>query len=175
MKKWMIGGGILGALAVVLVAGSLMVMSAFAQGSTPPQADTGPNEQVPSYTSSIHVDEAQYEGRSETDEAKALAGLATITPEQAKDAALAANPGASVVKVELDNENGALVYSVELDSGLDVKVDAGNATVLHVEQADANEGAEVGADTDNVQEQFESQNQADDVTETPGIEDASGQ
>lgn len=172
-KQWMLGGGILGALAVALVVGSLMVMPALAQGPTPPQADTGPNEQAPSYASAIRVDDARYEGMSEADEATALAGLATITPEQAKDAALAANPGATAVKVELDNENGALVYSVELDNGLDVKVDAGGGAILHTEQADADE---VGAaDTDNVQEQFESQSQADDATEVPGVEDAAGQ
>ncbi len=140
MKKWMIGGGILGALAVALVAGSLMVMPAFAQGPTPPQADTGPNEQAPSYASAIRVDEAQYEGMSEADEATALADLATITPEEAQDAALAANPGTAVVKVELDNENGALVYNVELDSGLDVKVDAGSAAVLYTDSDGDHEG-----------------------------------
>jgi len=37
MKKWLIGGGILGALAVALLVGSL-VKGAFAQGPTPPQA-----------------------------------------------------------------------------------------------------------------------------------------
>ncbi len=173
MKKWLIGSGILGALVVALVVGSLMVVPALAQGPTPPQADTGPNEQAPNYVSAIRVDEAQYEGVSEADEAKALAGLATIAPEQAKDAALAVNPGATAVKVEMDNENGALVYSVELDNGLDVKIDAGNSAILHTEQADADEVN--AADTDNVQEEFESQSQADDATETPGIEDAPGQ
>ena len=63
------------------------------------------------------------------------AGKATITVTQAEAAALAANPGTTVVKVELDNENGALVYSVELSNGLDVKVDAGNGEILHTEQA----------------------------------------
>jgi len=116
------------------------VMPAFAQGPTPPQADTGLDEQVPSYASAIRVDDAQYEGMSEADEATALAGLATITPEQAKDAALAANPGATVIKVELDNENGALVYSVELDNGADVKVDAGNGTVLYTDSGGDHEG-----------------------------------
>ncbi len=173
MKKWMIGGGILGALAVALVAGSLLATPVFAQGPTAPQADTGPNEQAPSYASAIRVDEAQYEGMSEADEATALADLATITPEQAKDAALAANPGTAVVKVELDNENGALVYSVELDNGLDVKVDAGDGAILHTEQADADEAG--AADTDNVQEEFESQSQADDAQEVPQAENAPGQ
>jgi uncharacterized membrane protein YkoI len=33
----------------------------------------------------------------------------------------------------LDNENGSLVYSVELSNGTDVKVDASNGAVLHAE------------------------------------------
>jgi uncharacterized membrane protein YkoI len=102
--------------------------------ATAPDTDTV-EEQAPSYQSSITVD-AQYDGKTEADEAAALAGQATITPDQAKTAALAANSGTSVVKVELDNENGALVYSVELNNGLDVKVDAGNGTVLHVDSGE---------------------------------------
>jgi uncharacterized membrane protein YkoI len=174
MRKWLIGGGILGALVVVLLVGSL-AMTAFAQDPTPPaqteeQADTGPDEQLPSYASSIRVDDAQYEGLSEADEAAALADSATITPEQAKAAALEANPGATVVKVELGHENGALVYEVELDNGLEVKVDAGNGAILSTEQADADEAT---GDLDDVQEEFESQ--TDDALETPYAEDAPGQ
>jgi len=145
MKKWLIGSGILGVLLASLLVGSLAA-TAFAQTPTPPQAqaegqaDTGPDEQVPSYGSAIRVDDAQYEGVSEADEAAALAGLVTITPEQAQAAALEAHPGTTVLKVELDNENGALVYSVELDNGLDVKVDAGNGAVLYVDSGGDYEG-----------------------------------
>ena len=77
---------------------------------------------------------------SEAGEAAALAGQAKISVEEAKAAALAANPGATVVKAELDNENGALVYSIELSNGSDVKVDAGNGAILHTETGGDNEG-----------------------------------
>jgi uncharacterized membrane protein YkoI len=87
--------------------------------------------QEPQLNGSIAVPDAQYEGMSEADESAALAPLATITPEQASAAAQADVPG-DVQKVELDNENGSLVYSVEI-GGKDVKVDAGNGAVLHVE------------------------------------------
>lgn len=96
-----------------------------AEGS---EADDGVQE--PLYTGSIIVDQAQTEEVSEADEASSLQGKAVISAAEAEDAALAANPGTSVVKTELDNENGSLVYSVELSSGADVKVDAGNGTVL---------------------------------------------
>jgi len=96
--------------------------------------------QEPSYTGSISVDQAQTEGMSEADEAAALQGKATISAADAEAAALAANPGATVVKSELDNENGALVYSVELDNGADVKVDAGNGAILFTDSGADNEG-----------------------------------
>jgi hypothetical protein len=96
--------------------------------------------QEPSYTGSIAVDQAQTEGMSESDEAAALQGKATISAADAEAAALAANPGATVVKTELDNENGALVYSVELSNGADVKVDAGNGSILFTDSGADSEG-----------------------------------
>lgn len=103
------------------------------------------DEQQPQYTGSITVNEAQYKGMSEADEAAALQSKANITSAQAEAAALAANPGTTVVKTGLDNENGVLVYSVELTNGKDVKVDAGNGKILHIEQSgnDATEAAGV--------------------------------
>jgi outer membrane lipoprotein SlyB len=48
--------------------------------------------------------------------------------------------------IELDNENGNVVYSVEITkadgSKLDVKVDAGNARVLHQEADDGDDAGE---------------------------------
>lgn len=187
----------IGAAASTMVLGSVgasgMIVHAQSVPATPPaqtqeQAETGTQDNIqdPSYSGNIAVDQAQTDGMSEADEAAALQGQATIAAADAEAAALAANPGATVVKTELDNENGALVYSVELDNGLDVKVDAGNSAILHTEQA-GNDGAEMDeagetegaeaagadADQDNVQE--ESASQAGDATEAPGVEDAAGQ
>ena len=53
---------------------------------------------------------------------------------------LSINAGATVVKVELENENGAVVYSVELSDGSDVKIDAGAAAILHTEAPGESEG-----------------------------------
>jgi uncharacterized membrane protein YkoI len=57
-------------------------------------------------------------------------GNPVITSEQAQAAALAAHPGRTVIKTELDNENSQLIYSVELDGGLDVKVDAMTGAIM---------------------------------------------
>lgn len=59
-------------------------------------------------------------------------GTPAITAEQAQTAALAVQSG-TVLKTELDDENGQLVYSVEFDGGVDVKVDAMTGSVLSTE------------------------------------------
>lgn len=113
-----------------------------APGADPPgNKDT--DVQEPSYTASIRVPNNDKDNGkdNEADESAQLSKLAKITSEQAKQAALAEVPG-KVVKTELDNENGNVVYSVEIDTGSgvkDVKVDAGNGKVLNVEADDPNE------------------------------------
>jgi uncharacterized membrane protein YkoI len=68
-----------------------------------------------------------------TDVVTATLGTPAITADQAQAAALAANPGTTAVKTELDDENGKLIYSVELNNGLDVKVDAMTGAILSSE------------------------------------------
>ena len=63
-----------------------------------------------------------------------------LTPEQAKIVAVEANPGTTALGVEQENEHGTLVYEVQLDNGLEVKVDASNGTILGTEREDAING-----------------------------------
>ena len=66
------------------------------------------------------------EDKAEGAERESLKSLARITPEQARAAALAQVPG-TVKKVELENEDGNVVYGVEIKTAngeSDVKVDA---------------------------------------------------
>ncbi len=66
-----------------------------------------------------------------------LASLAKITAKDAKVKALAGQPdGTTVTEVELENEDGCLIYGVELSDGSEVMIDAGNGEVLQVELAD---------------------------------------
>lgn len=166
MKRLLFGGGLTSAVVAAFFLGSLTLGLVAAQTPPTPTSQATvkdePNgeEQKPSYVGSIQVpnDQAKEaegerpegkkasganEDKSEQEEAKALAGLAKITADQAKEAALAQFPGATVTKVELDDENGYLVYSVQLtdtsDKGQDVKVDAGNSKVLATEAEEAEE------------------------------------
>jgi uncharacterized membrane protein YkoI len=102
------------------------------------QSGGGGDAKAP-YTSSVTVADSGTE--NEADDA-ALAGLAKISPDQAKAAALAAVPG-TAGKVELENEDGNVVFGVEVTtaggSKMDVKVDAGNGKVLAQEPDDGAE------------------------------------
>lgn len=105
------------------------------QGTDGETADDNTASQDPTYVASIAVDEASLEGLSDAQECTALTELATVTPEEAQ-ATAETETGAVVAKVELDNENGYLIYSAELEDGRDVKVDAGNGKILAVESPD---------------------------------------
>lgn len=104
------------------------------------------------YTSSITVAD-DTEATSEADEQATLAGLAAISADDASAAALATQPG-TVSSVTLENENGNVVYTVEIDTNtgtVEVTIDAGNATVLATETDDGDhdgdhEGAGDAAD-----------------------------
>jgi uncharacterized membrane protein YkoI len=55
---------------------------------------------------------------------------AAITADQAIAAALAAHPDAAAVRTALEKERGTLLYSVKLNTGQEVKVDANTGQVL---------------------------------------------
>ncbi|WP_432262722.1 PepSY domain-containing protein [Cupriavidus sp. TMH.W2] len=99
--------------------------------------------QSPAYQSSIRVPD---QANGERGEAARLASLAKIDATRAISAAQAKVSG-TVLRVALDNENGNLVYSVEIKTATneiqDVKVDAGNGAVLHVDA-----GGDEGEDED---------------------------
>jgi uncharacterized membrane protein YkoI len=92
------------------------------------------------------------------DDESGFAEMAKISLDSAVNAALKAVPG-KVLKAELENENGYLVYGVEIvktDCQIaDIKIDAGSGKVLKIEtdQKD-NEGHE-GEDSDNGHEEGE--------------------
>lgn len=101
------------------------------------------------YTSSVTAPDSGTD--SEGNDA-ALTALAKITPDQAKAAALAAVPG-TAGQVELENEDGNVVFGVEVTTSagkvIDVKVDAGNGKILAQEADDANESDAKGAKESN--------------------------
>ena len=77
-------------------------------------------------------EEMESESAGDEDAEVAPSGTPAITAEEAQAAALKAQSG-TIVQTELDDENGQLVYSVEFDGGVDVKVDAMTGEVLGTE------------------------------------------
>jgi uncharacterized membrane protein YkoI len=118
-----------------------LVIGAFATTSAFAQTDTGKSVKDPVYTSSIQVKETN------DTEAVALRSQAKLDISKAEQNALTANPGTKVVQATLENENGNLIYSVILDNAMDVKVDAGNGTVLNTEKAGQERKDRESADT----------------------------
>ena len=120
-------------------AGSLAVVSAFV-GALGFGCAHAANTESPSYQSSITVDQS---GEGEQGEAARYAELAKIDVGRAMAAAQARVPG-KVLSAALENENGNLVYSVVITPAAggpvqDIKVDAGNAAVLHTDAANGRE------------------------------------
>ncbi len=176
-KKILVGMLILGLMvsSVALFAGKHGV---FAGGSTTPtqstvtatvndEETTDSNIQEPNYIGSIKVTDTNT--NDEASESAALQGLAKISQADAETSALTKVQG-TVVKIDLENENGYLVYAVSIKDAQgktnEVKIDAGNGSVLTVEASDSAEeeglekkGEEVskGPDTDTVQEEVNSE------------------
>jgi len=73
------------------------------------------------------------EAESADGQESAPTGTPAITAEAAQQTAEAYLNAGTAIKVELDDENSALVYSVEFANGTDVKVDAMTGAVLGVE------------------------------------------
>lgn len=138
-----------GAAAVGLSLGVAAVASAGTSQTTEDPAAETDDVQEPQLDGSIQAPES--EGTSE-DEDKDLESLATVTADEAIAAATAAVPG-TADKAELGNENGTVVYEVDVtaDDGTktEIKVDAGNGAVLDSsadDQGDENEADEADED-----------------------------
>lgn len=181
MNKKLIAYFVTGAMALGLAGGVAYQGTAKAQTNTPQTASTVNvatdnqkiDNQQPAYTGSIKVanpqDNAKDSGKNvkdnEAQESAKLASLAKITPDEAKAAALKVVTG-TVTKVSLDNENGNLVYSVDIKTSTgstDVKIDAGNGKVLAQDNGQDNEKAgetekAKTPDNDNVQLEQQGEN-----------------
>lgn len=159
-RAMLLGAGLL-ALALASATGIAVAQSS-SRSTQPPAREL--DESNPGKPSSVTVPASQ--AATEADQGTALQGLAKITPDQAKAAAVAAAPG-NATKVELENEDGNLVYKVEIAGAdgtqTDLKIDAGNGSVLskETEAGDTESGG-----TESVNEAPETAG-GDEAKETP--------
>jgi uncharacterized membrane protein YkoI len=120
--------------------GSLAIVSALVGGALGLGCAHAASNESPSYQSSITVDQS---GEGEHGEAARYAELAKIDVGRAT-AAAQAQVSDKVLSAALENENENLVYSVVIAPASggpvqDLKVDAGNAAVLHADAANGRE------------------------------------
>lgn len=131
------------------------------EGAEGSEGTEGAEEQEPSLNGSVAATEV--EGETEQQEATRLASDATVSQAAAEAAALQAVPG-TVTASELGNENGSVVWEVDVQkadgSAVEVKVDAGNGTVLAQETGD--EGDE--GTSDNGEHEDGEQDEAGEAT-----------
>jgi len=107
-----------------------------------------------------------------------------LTPDEARAVVEAAYPGATVIEVEKD-DGGLAAYEVELDTGLEVRVDINTGAILSTEQEEANEATEAedadepgdaeDADEPGDAEDADEPGDTDDAQEAPEAKDGSGQ
>lgn len=146
MKKIIAGA----AAATVLTVGAGAALAAQQPQETTGAPAAQQQEQEPSFNGSVaapaetEANDATETSQSDAAEAKQLESLAKIDQAAAEKAALDAVPG-EVQQTELDNENGSVVYSVEIlgqdGKFQEVVVDAGDGKIL-AQQAEEDEGQE---------------------------------
>lgn len=96
------------------------------------------------------AEDADGETNDDQDTVVALAEKIAVTQEQAIEAALAANPGATIFETDLGEENGVVVYELTLKTAqgsyVEVKVDAVSAQVLpeDIQNVEYEDGQEIG-------------------------------
>jgi uncharacterized membrane protein YkoI len=153
-----------GVLAAVAVGSGASIAAAGPDSTATPAADQqqadgehadGPGSeedaQDPAFTGTVPApaETEQPDGQETPDgggqEQAALQSLATVSQQQAEQAALAAVPG-TVAETDLDAENGFVVYSVEINGPdgtvTEVVVDAGSGQVLAQQAQDAGDPAD---------------------------------
>ncbi|MCW2532430.1 MAG: hypothetical protein JWP62_2000 [Blastococcus sp.] len=112
-------------------------------------AGSDQEQQDPTYTGSVAAPaeqaDAQEGSAGDSQEQAALQALATVSAADAEKAALAVVPG-TVAETDLGNENGFVVYSVEVNGAdgtvTEVTIDAGNASVLAQQVQDSSDPAD---------------------------------
>jgi hypothetical protein len=95
---------------------------------------------------------AAAQAADDEDNGKSVVGTPLLEPSidliRAQEIALEGHTGAAVIDVELGGQNGVLAYSVTLDSGDEVDVDATSGEVIRTEEQDGDQDDDQDEDDD---------------------------
>lgn len=128
-----IKGRILAGLAALLLLGGV-VGSQIVSAQTGRGQGTDPAAQESEQIEHAHEDEDDDGMEAEEENDPALLAEAALTAAEAEATASAAYPEATVRHTEVEREDGRLIFEVELDSGLEVVIDAMSGEILGTEQ-----------------------------------------
>jgi hypothetical protein len=102
---------------------------------------------------------------ADEDNEKMVAGTPLLEPaidlRRAQEIALEGHTGAAVIDVELGGENGVLAYSVTLDSGIEVDIDATSGQVIRTEEQDGEQDEDQEEDDDKGRNQKDNKDNGD--------------
>lgn len=124
--------------------GTLVLSGMLVTGSSSSAQDATPAAQTAAQT-------------ADEDNDKPVVGTPLLEPAidlvRAQEIALEGHTGAAVMDVELGGENGVLAYSVTLDSGMEVDIDATSGEVIRTEEQEGEQDEDQDEDDDEGQNQ----------------------
>lgn len=144
--------GLFALAALILGAGGSIALQSFAQTPAPSSI---------SATTDQSVDQKDQNGNDvETnDDASSKVTLPVkVSEDQARQTALAANPGATVSESDLEQHGTTVAYEISLSNGVELKIDAATGAVMSSNQDKAdgqNEQGENGTETNDGPDQGE--------------------
>lgn len=119
--------------------GTLVLSGMLVTGSSSSAQDATPAAQTAAQT-------------ADEDNGKPVVGTPLLEPAidlvRAQEIALEGHTGAAVMDVELGGENGVLAYSVTLDSGMEVDIDATSGEVIRTEEQEGEQDEDQDEDDD---------------------------
>lgn len=155
-------------ITLVLVGVMALGGTVVAYATTNNAVSTAPNSSPQAVSEDQSKDQEDQNKESNDDQELTAANTKTaITEDQAKQTALASIKDGTVQSIQLEDEDGVIVYGVEIKSGnttYDVKVDANTGSIVKSEQD--NENSEKGKiekesqDNDNVEHENDSEDPA---------------
>ena len=120
--------------------GTLVLSGMLVTGSSSSAQDATPAAQTAAQT-------------ADEDNGKPVVGTPLLEPAidlvRAQEIALEGHTGAAVMDVELGGENGVLAYSVTLDSGIEVDIDATSGEVIRTEAQEGEQDEDQDEDDDD--------------------------
>jgi uncharacterized membrane protein YkoI len=132
---------------IAALALTMMATGAVASIGAQTYAQTAPTNGAAQAITSPEEKDTEVTGAEQDAETAAVLPTGGISEVQARAAITAANPGTTITRIELEDEDGVMQYNAKLANGTEVTVDAKTGAVT-TEQADKEDGKGDASDTE---------------------------